>query len=239
MFKLAVGVGDNKKVIEASELFLEHYPECSLDLICDELKLIEAITGSDYDAVIRGSLPSNKIMKEIKKTYVSNSIQRATFVNSDGKQFLLSPVGIDEGKSVEEKFEIVTYCADFLEKLNIEPKIAILANGRKGDYGRSEEINLSIDESEQLVKLIEDKTSYNVKNYYILIEQAINDKANIIIAPNGIIGNIIFRTLILINKWPSNGAVTFGIDKIYIDTSRDQDSETYLRSMELAYNLSK
>ena len=91
-------------------------------------------------------------------------------------------------------------------------------------------------ESEKLFDLLS-KTSFDVKNYYILIEQAVKDKCNVIIAPDGITGNIIFRTLILINKWPSNGAITFGLDKIYIDTSRSQSVEGYLRSIKLAYNL--
>ncbi len=72
-------------------------------------------------------------------------------------------------------------------------------------------------------------------NHYILIEKALKDKCNIIIAPDGIIGNIIFRTLVLVNSWPSCGAITFGITGIYIDTSRDQNIKGYLRSLKLAY----
>ena len=77
------------------------------------------------------------------------------------------------------------------------------------------------------------------KNHYILIEQAIKDKCNVIIAPDGIIGNIIFRTLVLVNSWPSCGAVTFGINGVYIDTSRDQSIDGYVRSLILANDLSE
>ena len=85
--------------------------------------------------------------------------------------------------------------------------------------------------------MIRENTDFEVINHYILIEQAIKDNCNVIIAPDGIIGNIIFRTLVLVNSWPSCGAVTFGIDNVYIDTSRDQNVEGYLRSLKLAYNL--
>ena len=149
----------------------------------------------------------------------------------------MTPVGIDEGTTVEDKLKIAINCGNFLRKLKKEPKIAVLADGRKGDYGRSEKISKSIDESEQLTQLIKEKTDFEVKNYYILIEQALNENCNVIIAPDGIIGNIIFRTLILVNSWPSCGAVTFGIDGIYIDTSRDQSVEGYLRSLIFAYKL--
>ena len=69
--------------------------------------------------------------------------------------------------------------------------------------------------------------------------KAINEKNNIIIAPDGITGNIIFRTLVLVNQWPSMGAITLGIPEIYIDTSRDQSEEGYERSIKLAYQLAK
>ena len=40
-----------------------------------------------------------------------------------------------------------------------------------------------------------------------------------------------------LNSWPSYGAVTFGMDRVYIDTSRDQSIEGYLRSLVLAEEL--
>ena len=81
--------------------------------------------------------------------------------------------------------------------------------------------------------------NYSIKNYYILFEQGIEDGYNILLANDGIFGNIMFRTLVLLDKWPSYGAVTLGIDEIFIDTSRDQTVEGYVRSLRLAYNLSK
>lgn len=235
MYKIAIGIGENKDVLKAISIFQSQNKDCEIKLIEKDEDLIKAIKNEDINAVIRGSLPSSSIMKDIKDNYPDNLITRATYVNGEDYEFLLSPVGIDEGSTVDEKYEIAINCAEFLKKLNKTPKIAILAGGRKGDYGRSNEINNSIDESEKLYDLLYNK--YDVKNYYILIEQAIKDKCNVIIAPDGIIGNIIFRTLILLNKWPSNGAVTFGLDKIYIDTSRDQSVDGYLRSIKLAYNL--
>ena len=123
-----------------------------------------------------------------------------------------------------------------------------MSSGRCNDYNRNPNVDLSLKESEDLEKIINEDLSsdvkfneidYTVKNYYILIEQAINDKNNIIIAPDGIIGNYIFRILVLLCKWPSYGAVTLGIDEIYIDTSRNQSKEGYIRSLNLAYNLAK
>lgn len=234
MKKIAIGIGKNNNIVKAIEIFKNKHDVDIIALENDE-NLVKAILDDDVDAVVRGSLPASGVIKELKKHF--NDMSRATYVNGENHEFLLTPVGIDEGNNIEEKFKIAKNCAEFLKKISKEPKIAILADGRKGDYGRSEQISKSIDESEQLTKMIKENTDFNVKNYYILIEQALNDDCNIIIAPDGIIGNIIFRTLILVNSWPSCGAVTFGIDGIYIDTSRDQTVEGYLRSLNFAYNL--
>ena len=141
-----------------------------------------------------------------------------------------------------------------MQYLGKMPKIAILAEGRKDDLGRSERIDESLLSSQKLTYVLIEtfkeldnfdngskdiSKNYSIKNYYILLEQAIEDGYNIILANDGIFGNIMFRTLVLLDKWPSYGAVTLGIDEIFIDTSRDQSVEGYVRSLKLAYKLAK
>ena len=237
MKTIAIGVGENENIIQACHIFKEKHPKTDLKLIYNDKDLLKAVSSTKVDAVIRGSLSASNIMQELKEKYPK--LTRATYVNGDGYEFLLTPVGIDEGESIEEKFEIAENCINFFKKVGKTPKIAVLAQGRKDDFGRGKEVSESITESRKLTKLIKEQTDADVKNYHILIEKAINDKCNIIIAPNGRIGNIIFRTLVLLNSWPSHGAITFGIDNIYIDTSRDQSIQGYVRSLKLANELIK
>ncbi len=237
MKTIAIGVGENENIIQACHIFKEKHPKTDLKLIYNDKDLLKAVSSTKVDAVIRGSLSASNIMQELKEEYPK--LTRATYVNGDGYEFLLTPVGIDEGESIEEKFEIAENCINFFKKVDKTPKIAVLAQGRKDDFGRGKEVSESITESRKLTKLIKEQTDADVKNYHILIEKAINDKCNIIIAPNGRIGNIIFRTLVLLNSWPSHGAITFGIDNIYIDTSRDQSIQGYVRSLKLANELIK
>ena len=237
MKTIAIGVGENENIIQACHIFKEKHPNTDIKLIYSDEDLVKAVLDDKIDAVIRGSLPASHIMQELKEHYPN--LSRATYVNGDEYEFLLSPVGIDEGKNVEERFEIAMNCIDFLKKVGKEPKIAVLAEGREDDFGRGSEVSNSIEESKELTKLIEENTSEEVTNYFILIEKAINSKSNIIIAPNGRVGNIIFRTLVLLSSWPSYGAVTFGIDRVYIDTSRDQSIDGYVRSLILANQLSE
>ena len=236
MKTIAIGVGENENIIQACHIFKEKHPKTELKLIYKDEDLVKAVLDDKIDGVIRGSLPASNIMKELKEHYPN--LSRATYVNGKDYEFLLSPVGIDEGVSVEDKFEIAMNCCDFLKKLGKTPKIAVLAEGREDDFGRGSEVSNSIKDAKKLTKMIEE-TSEDVTNYFILIEKAMKDNCNVIIAPNGRVGNIIFRTLILLNSWPSYGAVTFGIDKTYIDTSRDQSIEGYVRSLILVNDLAE
>ncbi|WP_405295418.1 methanogenesis marker protein Mmp4/MtxX [Methanobrevibacter sp.] len=237
MKTIAIGVGENENIIQACHIFKDKHPKTDIKLIYSDEDLVKAVLNNNIDAVVRGSLPASNIMQELKEYYPN--LSRATYVNGDGYEFLLSPVGIDEGTNVEERYEIALNCIDFLKKVGKKPKIAVLAEGREDDFGRGKEVSNSIIESKKLTKLIEENTSEEVKNHFILIEKAINEKSNVILAPNGRVGNIIFRTLVLLNSWPSYGAITFGIDRVYIDTSRDQSIDGYVRSLILANDLSE
>jgi putative methanogen marker protein 4 len=237
MKTIAIGVGENENIIQACHIFKEKHPKTDIKLIYSDEDLVKSVLDNNIDAVVRGSLPASNIMQELKQHYPK--LSRATYVHGDDYEFLLSPVGIDEGKNVEERYEIALNCIEFLKKVGKKPKVAILAEGREDDFGRGREVSDSINDSKELTKLIEENTSEEVKNFFILIEKAIESKSNIIIAPNGRVGNIIFRTLVLLSSWPSYGAVTFGIDRVYIDTSRDQSIDGYVRSLILANDLSE
>lgn len=235
MKTIAIGVGKNENIIQACHIFKEKHPKTNLKLIYRDEDLVRAVLDDKIHGVVRGSLPASNIMKALKAT--NPHITRATYVNGDKYEFLLTPVGIDEGETIEDRLDIVKNCIAFYKRLGKNPKIAVLAEGRKDDFGRGEEVSQSITDSERLTRLIQENTDVEVENYYILVEKAIKEKCNIIVAPNGRVGNIIFRTLVLLNSWPSYGAVTFGMDKVYIDTSRDQSIEGYVRSLTLAEKL--
>ena len=261
MVKLGIGCGENKNVLLAVEL-LKKEENFHIEIFKSDEELISALNSENFDAVIRGSLKSSNILKNIKdiksiksikninnnKSNESKSIYRVSYIKSNindkNYEFLLGPVGIDEGETLDEKMNLAIYGADFMTKIGKTPKIAILAGGRKEDLGRSSAIDKSIEESEKLAGKIEKSLltsmvldDFSVKNYYILIEKAVKEGNNIIIAPDGIIGNTIFRSLVLLSSWESYGAIALGIDKIFIDTSRDQTKEGYIRALRFAKNL--
>lgn len=229
--KIAAGVGENKNIVEASKKV-----DFEVILTESEDNLVNMLLNKEVDAAVRGSLSSSKILGILKEKYC-RKMYRASFLETNGQKFLFAPVGIDEGDNVEEKVKLIDLGAEFLLKLGIEPKIAVLSGGRPQDIGRSQRIDDSIAEGEHLTSLT--KSKYSVKHYFILIENAIKDNVNFILAPDGISGNLIFRTLVFLGSGKSHGAVTLGINEIFIDTSRSQSVEGYIRSLEFSNYLAR
>ena len=229
--KIAAGVGENKNVIEASKKV-----DFEVILTESEEELINMLLNKEVDAAIRGSLSASIILNILKEKYQSK-IYRASLLETNGQKFLFAPVGIDEGDMLEEKIKIIDLSAEFLSKLGIEPKIAVLSGGRSQDAGRSQKIDDSIAEGEHVTRAA--KSKYSAKHYFILIEDAIKDNVNFILAPDGISGNLIFRTLVFLGSGKSHGAVTLGINEIFIDTSRSQSVEGYIKALEFSNYLAR
>ncbi|MBM4240197.1 MAG: methyltransferase [Euryarchaeota archaeon] len=224
--KIAAGVGKNKNILEASKLV-----EFDVILTESEEEFIDMLFEGKVDAAIRGSLSASKIIPKLKQKY-PKGVSRASFLEIDGYKFLLAPVGIDEGDDISGKIQIIENGAEFLLKMGIKPKIAVISGGRAQDKGRSDKIDNSIVQGEVLTAITKNK--YSIKHYFILIEKAIADKANFILAPDGICGNLIFRTFIFWGSGKSHGAVTLGIEEIFIDTSRSQTVKGYVSALEFA-----
>ncbi len=226
---VAVGVGKNLKVLEA-------IAEVDFDVVTveSEDELVELLISGKVDAAMRGSLSASIIMSKLKKIYPE--LYRASYIEFKGIKFLLAPVGIDEGENLSQKLRLAISGSKFLESEGVKPVIAVLSSGRPNDKGRNKRVDESMEAGEKLTSLIRQR-SIDVKHYYALIEDAFNDGANFIIAPDGIVGNTIFRTLVLVAGAKSHGAVTLGMKEIYIDTSRSQDSNGYKRALILADRL--
>jgi predicted methyltransferase MtxX (methanogen marker protein 4) len=72
------------------------------------------------------------------------------------------------------------------------------------------------------------------RHYEILIEDAVKT-CGVIIAPDGISGNLIFRTLVFLGGGHGHGAPVLNIGKIFVDTSRA--SPDYTNALLLAASL--
>jgi putative methanogen marker protein 4 len=181
------------------------------------------------DAAVRGTLPANATLKALKSAEGVDHLERIALLETvRGKKFLLTPVGVDEGWTVAEKLEMVKKGRLIAKKFGLPEKTCILSGGRLGDVGRHPQVDASMAEAE-LVARLSDATHCE-----ILIEDAI-ETCGLIIAPDGISGNLVFRTLIFLGGGHGHGAPVVNISRIFVDTSRA--SPNYTNAILLAASL--
>ncbi len=184
-------------------------------------KLIELLVNGMIDGAVRGTLSATKTLSELKSSLGMGKLYRiALLETADGIPFFLAPVGIDEGNSEDEKVELVRRGVEHIARLGIRAKVGILSGGRFEDKGRDKTVDRTLVEAEIVTKRLCD-VGIDAKNYSILIEDAIRN-ANFIIAPDGISGNLIFRTLVFLGGGHGYGAPVV-MDKVFIDTSRAKE----------------
>ena len=194
------------------------------------IDLIKSLLNGKLKAIIRGGLDSHNFIKELKNKFNISKIHRLALLETlEGFQFFFAPVGIDEANNLKDKIEFLDKAIETLNSLNIEPKISILSGGRENDIGRDLKVDETILMAKKVVESMREKKSNIMINHdEILIENAINKKSNLIIAPDGISGNLIYRTLVHLGGGKAYGAIYMGLRKIIIDTSR-VSNETEIR----------
>jgi len=187
-----------------------------------EKDIINYLKENTIDAVIRGNLSSSKFLKHLKRSLNISEIYRLALLESfDGKQFFFGPVGIDECNDYQKKINFIENAIILFQSLDIEPIISILSGGRLSDIGRDVYVDKTINMAKQVITHLKEKyPKLNIKHDEILIESSLKNKSNIIIAPDGISGNLIYRTLVHLGGGKAYGAIYLGLDSTIIDTSR-------------------
>ena len=194
-----------------------------------EQDLVDDLTSGKIDAAVRGTLPSNTTLKALKKAMGVDRLERiALLETAHGKKFLLTPVGVDEGWTVQEKVDLIEKGRVIAKKFGLPEKVGVLSGGRLGDIGRHKQVDASMADAELVARLS------GAEHCEILIEDAI-ETCGLIIAPDGISGNLIFRTLTFLGAGHAHGAPVVNIRRIFVDTSRA--SPNYANALLLAVSL--
>lgn len=194
-------------------------------------EMVAALARGDIHAAVRGDLDSKEVIQALKASFRVDRIVRVALLQPRyGRLFFLAPVGIDEGATVEEKVEIISLSEGLMTALGATPSFAVLSGGRLSDMGRSAVVDKSISDAEEVVRRSREK-GINADHLEILIEKAAR-KYNFILAPEGVSGNLIFRTMHFLGDGRALGAPVVNIDKVFVDTSRAKQS--YVDSIALA-----
>ncbi len=198
--------------------------------------LVDDLVSGKIDAAVRGDMSSSVLLPILKKGLKLNSLERAVFLEPVGGKLILSaPVGIDEGWTVEQKHDLVRKGVDLLRRVGMGTKVAVMSGGRDDDVGRNDVVDRTIRDAKELVRILTEE-GYEAYDAEILIESAVKE-ADMIVAPDGISGNLIFRTLHFVGGAIALGAPIINTDKVFIDTSRAK--KDYKDSIALAMRLSE
>ncbi|TAJ44605.1 methanogenesis marker protein Mmp4/MtxX [Methanofollis fontis] len=191
--------------------------------------LVADLAAGRIDAAVRGSLPANETLKCLKQACGVDRLERiALLETADGVRFLLAPVGVDEGWSISDRLSLAGKAQAIAAGLGLPEDVAVLSGGRLGDLGRHPVVDRSMADAELVARI------GGYEHGEILIEDAVG-RCGVIIAPDGISGNLIFRTLALLGKGTGHGAPVVNIDRIFVDTSRA--SPDYTGAVELAASM--
>ncbi|HWQ65279.1 MAG TPA: methanogenesis marker protein Mmp4/MtxX [Methanospirillum sp.] len=177
-------------------------------------RLINDLQNGVISAAVRGTLPSNLTLQTLKTVTGTAELERIVLLETaSGIRFFLAPVGVDEGWTVEQKLSLINRGQKIAGRFGLSDQVGVLSGGRLGDVGRHPVVDRSMADAELICRIS------GARHFEILIEEAIKE-CGLIIAPDGISGNIIFRTLIFAGNGISHGAPVVNIDPIFIDTSR-------------------
>lgn len=229
--RVGIGTGTDRGFVEKSVRVMGNK---NVTVYKDPVRLVDDLLSGAIDAAVRGDMSSSKVMHILKDEFAVEQLERTVLLEPNhGKLIFLAPVGIDEGWTVDKKFDIVVRSVALMEKLGADTRIGVMSGGRKEDLGRNPTVDRTIEDAEELVKKLT-AAGYDAYNAQILIEDAV-DEADLIIAPDGVTGNLIFRTLHFIGGARALGAPVLNIDKIFVDTSRVKTD--YTDSIHLAMKL--
>lgn len=214
-------------------LLEEYLAEGNSLIVADDAPraLVEMLREGTVDAAVRGNLGSRVLIPTLRYTFGRKSLHRITILDMANREVMLAPVGIDEGEERKDLIAIASHGRALAQSLGLPFKLAILSGGRLEDRGRSERVDRMLDRSEALAQGLR-QAGLEASEYGIELERAIDEGATMLLAPDGIIGNIIFRSLVLVGNIDSYGAYAASLPKVYVDTSRAKGS--YLLPVVLA-----
>ena len=183
--------------------------------------LVRLLEKGEIDGAVRGNLSATRVMRKISKTF-EVKVRRLSLLAMPDWSFFLAPVGIDEGDSISDRLNLAVLGAEYIRSLDLdhEPVVSILSGGRMEDLGRSDRVDRTLAEAELVARLARD-AGIRALHRGILIETCQGD--DLIVAPDGISGNLVFRTLMLLSGARGFGAPVI-MDPVFVDSSRARRS---------------
>ena len=216
--KVGVGCAPNSRYVEVS---VREMDNPNVIIYRDPQALADDLASGKIDAAVRGDMSSSTLLPLVKDALKLDHLERVVLFSVRGRIVVSLPVGIDEGWSTESRIGMTERSVKLLQALGLEkPRIAVMSGGRFDDRGRCKVVDRTLDQAKEITEALVAK-GYDAYDAQILIEEAI-DHADIIVAPDGITGNLIFRIMHFIGGVDALGAPVLNSDRVFVDTSREK-----------------
>lgn len=203
-----------------------------------EEKLAQILYKEEVDGIVRGTVDDFKTFETYQKLVGEEKTKEmkelSMLEDAFGRQFFVSEASNPGGWTKEEKIHNVEGIIEFMKELGMEPKIGTIAGTRHGTYERKKEVktgvvgilNKTYEEAEIVANYFKEK-GYDAKNYAIELNGAVEDSCNILVPPNGMVGNQWFRALCLIGGGKILIASRSNLPHVYEDNSRNEKEFEY------------
>ncbi|HOT95044.1 MAG TPA: methanogenesis marker protein Mmp4/MtxX [Methanoregulaceae archaeon] len=190
--------------------------------------LIGDLVHRTIDGAVRGTLAASHTLRLLRDAVGADHLERVALLETaGGRLFFLAPVGVDEGWTVKEKVALIRRGRELVRFFGLPDRVGVLSGGRLGDLGRHPAVDRSMADAELAARLGEGV------HCEILIEDAVGE-CGLVIAPDGIAGNLIFRTLAYLGGGKGHGAPVTNIEPVFVDTSRASDDYSYALRLAIA-----
>ncbi len=239
--RLKVGLGGSSAVLADTERHISSSGgRISLVGFEEPRDLVVSLRRGEIGAAVRGTLGSSRVLQCLKDEFKMKEVMRAAVLeDSHRKAFILAPVGIDEGIDYPSRVRLAIAAVEYFSRIGWDLKIGVLSKGRPEDANRGPQIRTSLEEGEMIAKALREQ-GMNTEHHAILLEDAVKD-CDLVIAPDGVSGNLIFRSLHFVGAARAYGAPVVNLDKVFVDTSRGKAdfSDSVLFAAGLAESMSR
>ena len=191
--------------------------------------LFELHLSGQVDAIVRGQLDyttfhtaMNNALKLKPARHGHCDLQCPYLLSGPSDHdWIFTPMVQHDDAMLEGRLYLAHSTALVLRKLGIDPVIGVLGADNAEEPFYSETVNRSVREAGLLTSAL-GELGFTVNNYGLRIDKAVTE-CNVVIAPDGTIGNFVYRALGYVGGLSLIGGITLSSRINCLDTSRYND----------------
>lgn len=162
--------------------------------------LFKLLGDGTVDGIVRGQLDHTQFAMHVLelRNLQWSDIHTVSSLTTSDREFWMCPVSTAECWTKHDKLAIVRQMLRLYEGLALEPRVALISGIRKSDLGPQWYFDGLYYDCEEIAAALEGALTGRgwIRHFGIETEQAISDGANILVLPNGMVGNQSYRFLV-------------------------------------------